>query len=269
MNRGADFTPRSCNEKFSPVGSTPGRERSHRVAMGPFVAATTVSIRTTCPDSCPFKGSAGLQHGCYSVGGFTQIKGRKLDDGSRHLTADDVIAEEARLIGRAFSGRQIPQDGARGGRDLRLHVGGDVGTGAGTRLLAAAADHWRARGGGQVWTFTHRWREVPRAAWGNSISVLASVEAVADFEAARAQGYAVAIVLETLPADGKAFVLPGSNQKVIPCPAETRGVTCVECRLCLNDGRIVGKAAIAFGIHGKQKEKAREALRLVNSPPQN
>jgi len=73
-------------------------------------------------------------------------------------------------------------------------VGGDVEGEAGARLLAEAADRWRARGGGEVWTYTHRWREVPVGGVG-AIAVLASCEDAAQVLEARQLGYAAALVV--------------------------------------------------------------------------
>lgn len=264
MSQGASFVDKSCNRKLARVGTTPARYRARIVPMPPYVCSTAVSIEATCPDSCPFKGMPGLPGGCFAEAGIRK-KGMSLDQEARNLTTDAVIAEEARLINAAFGGGQIPEDGADGGRDLRLHTGGDVGTELGARLLAQAAEYWRFRGGGSIWTYTHRWREIPREAWGDSISVLASVEKPEDIEVAQVQGYAAAIVVEELPVDGKAFYLPGSKTRIVPCPAETRGTTCAECRLCMRDQSLAGKAAIAFGIHGQQKERARETLLMSQS----
>jgi hypothetical protein len=254
---GADrFVEKSCNEKLAPVTHPPGGSRPGLRAIRPFVSITDASIAATCPDTCGFK--AG---GCYAKAGFTGFTARKLDEAARGLTGDEVIAEEAHLIDGAFRGGRIPQDGAKGGRDLRLHVGGDVGSDRGARLLAGAAGRWRDRGGGAVWTFTHAWREVPHEAWG-SISVLASVERQEDIQTARAAGYAAAIVVDKFPSD-KAFSLPGSTTKIVPCPAETRGKTCVECRLCLDADKLLRRnVAIAFQAHGPTARRAREALTL-------
>ena len=184
----------------------------------------------------------------------------ELDAAARGYTADQVIAEEARLIDGAFRGGGIPQDGAKGGRDLRLHVGGDVTTNAQARQLAAPGLRWGIRGGGAVWTFTHSWRDVEREAWGDGISVLASVERPEDIEVAREKGYAAAIVVDHFPSE-KAFSLPGTTSLIIPCPYETRGTTCVECRLCLDDRDLLKRnAAIAFEAHGPGAKQVREAL---------
>jgi len=250
------FEPKSCNRKLGPMGTTPGYQRPHFTAMKPYVASTSVSIQATCPESCAFKGA-----GCYSQGGFTAILNERMDAAAWCLDAEQVIAEEARQINAAFKGGLIPQDGARGGRDLRLHVGGDVGSARGALLLGQAAQNWKARSGGSVWTFTHWWREVPRNAWGKDISVLASVETAADIEAARRRGYAAAIVVEDFTDCDKAFTLPDTKARIIPCPAETRGRTCIECRLCLDVDLLKINAAIAFKVHGQGGAAAKGALR--------
>jgi hypothetical protein len=250
----ARLQKKSRDKKLAPVAFVdrgPGR-KPEPVPVGPFAASTYASIALTCPTSCPMKGA-----GCYAQAGAAQRLVRQLDAAAVGRTPEDVIADEVREIDDA-SKRGVPQDGARGGRDLRLHVGGDVGSEAGARLLKAAARRWRARGGGSVWTFTHLWREIPREAFGE-ISVLASVESEEQIEAARKRGYPAAIVVERFESK-KAFSLPGSDVRVIPCPAETSGRTCVECRLCLDRDLLGMGVAIGFEAHGRSRQKVRETL---------
>ena len=177
-----------------------------------------------------------------------------MDKKAKGAKAEDVIAEEVRLIDRLWRGDRagvrwpgrVPQDGARGGRDLRLHVGGDCGNTGGARQLAGAARRWRKRGGGSVWTFSHLWRQVPRSAWGG-ISVLASVESVKDIAKARKRGYAAALVVDEHLSD-KAYWK--GKEKIIPCPAETRGATCATCRLCLDRDLLKMGVSIGFAVYG-------------------
>jgi hypothetical protein len=252
---GARFVPETCNRKLAPA------DRSRRAdgkrglkALPPFVAITDVAIGATCSDECPFKSS-----GCYASAGFTKRTGQKLDEHARGRSSDQVIEEEARLIDRAFGGGRIPDNGADSRRDLRLHVGGDVGSPRGAELLADAARGWCTRGGGAVWTFTHWWRQIPRVAFGR-ISVLASVEVPQDVEAARAAGYAAAIVVDKFPSD-RAFKLPGTTAKIVPCPAETKRTTCVECRLCIDADKLLERnVAIAFAAHGSGKRRVQAKL---------
>ncbi|MBN1771765.1 MAG: hypothetical protein JXB32_10920 [Deltaproteobacteria bacterium] len=187
---------------------------------------------------------------------------KRLDEAARGLSPEDVIGQEVEAIDRAFGGGQIPQDGARGGRDLRLHVGGDVGSTAGARLLAEAARRWHLRGGGTVWTTTHLWRVIPRSGWGERISVLASVERPEEIEQARRRGYGAIVVVKDFPQGAKAYRLPGSRTRIIPCPAQTlEGMTCIRCRLCLDRDLLRMGAAVALRTHGPGVTAANEALR--------
>ncbi len=253
----ASFRPKSHNRKLSPVDLVqfPGQPRLRPIARAPFVSSTYASIAASCPSSCAF-----YRSGCFADSGFTKMAGQAMDHAARGRSPIDVARAEALLIRAAFGGGQVPQDGARGGRDLRLHVGGDARTAPAARELAGAAADWRARGGGAVWTFTHAWRTVPRSAWGPAVSVLASIEHPSEVEDARKQGYPSAIVVEafdadrTLPLDGA----PGHN--LIPCPAETRGATCASCRLCLDRDLLSMRAVIGFAAHGTGKAQVVDKL---------
>ncbi|KYG09080.1 hypothetical protein BE21_20005 [Sorangium cellulosum] len=207
-------------------------------ARGPFVSRAEASIAA----ACPFKGI-----GCFAEGKLA----------ARRLTVDQLIADDGCLIGGALA-RRIPQHDARGGRDLQLHVGGDGGSAAGVRLLAGAEDRWRDRCRGAVWSFRHAWREVPCDAWGSN-SVLASVEKPHDIEAARIAGDA-ATVVDEFPSD-EAFSLLGANAKIVPCLAQKRSKTRVECRLCLDADELARRdIAIALEAHGPTARRVREAI---------
>ncbi len=212
------------------------------------------AIEATCPTSCIYKGG-----GCFVETGFTQHAMRALNESAKSMSALDVTTIEAAALD-VYSQNGVPQDGALGGRDLRLHVGGEVGGGeTGARLLGAAAGRWRERGGGAVWTYTHRWRDIARAAFG-SISVLASVEHLDDLGLALERGYAPSVTVPSFESR-KAFKLGGV--KVIPCPAETRKTTCVECRLCLDRDLVKMRAGIGFALHGAGAKMARTRLKVV------
>ncbi len=250
------FQPAAANRKLGPLRYEPHKERMRPVPVAPFVSSTYVSIGATCPDSCTFK-----RAGCYVEEGFTAEASRMMDKAARGKPGVAVIRQEAIAIMQSFGRGRIPQDGARGGRDLRLHVGGDVANTEGAELLAEAARGWRERGGGSVWTFTHWWRQIPRAWWGPAISVLASVETVDDFPFARRMGYAPAIVVGELPNGDRAFTAGGL--RIIPCPAETKGKTCSSCRLCLDRDLIEMNAAIAFQAHGRGAAELRKRLPVL------
>lgn len=260
----------SCDRKLAPVGREiyegPGNRKLRPYPAGPVVCATYVSIAATCPDSCAWKDG-----GCYVQAGFTRRANLLLDERALGLDPDEVIERECELIWQAFKGARwsVPQDGGRcgeSGRDLRLHIGGDTPSEGSARRLSVAAGGWRWRGGGAVWTYTHRWREIPRAAFG-SISTLASVESAADARAAVAEGYVPAIVVPQHQGR-RPTRLTGwpRGWRALPCPAETTpGRTCVTCRLCLDDGRLRElKLGIAFAAHGMQKESVRRHLDVVS-----
>jgi hypothetical protein len=249
----------SCDRKLAPVvlGEFSG-DRQRPTPVGPFVVATYVAIAPTCPSTCQFKAA-----GCYVTAGFTGRSNRLLEQAAEELSGDEVCAREAEVLDGLFgnAGGRVPQDGGRdgkSGRDLRLHTGGDTSSTRAARRLALTARRWRERGGGVVWSYTHRWRAIARRAFGE-ISILASVETFAEAARAWARGYAPAIVVDAHPEDGRAW--SHGALRVVPCPAETRGATCVECRLCLDaDGLHERKTVIAFALHGAQR--ARVHLRV-------
>lgn len=216
------------------------------------VDATYASIEATCPKTCPLKGE-----GCYAQMGYVAITTHRLDRGAADLSAFQVAKVEANAIDSSYDGGRVPV-----GRDLRVHVSGDCRTSGSAKVIAKAVDRWKARGGNQVWSYTHGWKFVPRKAWG-SISTLASIENVKDAKAAMGQGYACAVVVAEHPSD-KAYYIKGSNVKWIPCPSQTRNVACVDCRLCFNtDGLRERNSGIAFAAHGASAEKVKRRLPLV------
>jgi hypothetical protein len=249
----ARFHMKSCNRKLSPVELVDiGGRRKRLEPRGPFCCSTYVSIAATCSSACPFKGN-----GCYVQAGFTGRAVRQLDGNVRGRSGFEVTLDEVAAIDDSFSRGPIPQDGARGGRDLRLHDSGDAPGKGAAMLLGEAAARWRRRGGGSVWTYTHAWKHVPREVWGTSINVLASVERPEQIAEVVSRGYAPALVVDR-HRDARAYELAGV--KMIPCPAETRGRTCVDCRLCVDQDLHKLGAGIAFAVHGQQAAKAAAAL---------
>jgi hypothetical protein len=214
------------------------------------VSVTHVA-QVSCPDSCPF-----VHAGCYAENGFLGGFITKRLNRGRDVDVDRM--EIARLEARAL-------DRLSGERDLRLHVVGDSATRRGTRILAAAAGRYIARAGRRVWTYTHAWRHVPRDAWG-SVSVLASCETEEEVLLARSRGYATAMVVEEHPGDQRHME---GRVNLLPCPAQTRGVTCANCRLCTDDAFLRSSSlTIAFAVHGSRpsRNKALRALRSAVSP---
>lgn len=216
------------------------------------VDATYASIQTSCPKSCPLMGD-----GCYAELGYVGITSHRLDDEANGQSPLATARAEAAAIDKAYNGGQVPE-----GRDLRLHVAGDSRTLAGTRLINNAIGRWSKRGGGDAWSYTHAWANVPRKTWSH-VSILASVSNTAEVAEARKQGYAPAIVVPEHKSE-KAYLLDGSDVKWIPCPNQTRGVGCTDCRLCFDADRLFdGNFGISFAAHGVMKDQMKRHLKVV------
>jgi hypothetical protein len=219
-------------------------ETSTNAKLGPVSA--TYASQASCPRSCPWFG-----RGCYAESGLTGHTTRRLNRSSLR-GALRIAREEARTI-----------DGLTGDRLLRLHVVGDAKTDAAARELGAATRRYAARGnaprrGKKAWTYTHAWRAVARDSWGDAVSVLASVETVREAREAMAAGYASAIVVAAFEREN---AYPIGGTKVLPCPNQTRGVTCRDCGLCRDDGRLrAAGLVIAFQAHGARVAAVRQTL---------
>jgi hypothetical protein len=205
--------------------------------------STTLAGTVSCVD-CTFRGN-----GCYAETGMVGIHVRRLNDKVRARKASPVRQAE-------HEARGIDALKARG-QGLRIHTSGDCPTAEAARIVSDAADRFMARGGGKAWSYTHAWRRMSRKAWGG-VSVLASVETLADARRAMKRGWAVARVVPQFSGD-KAWTEDGIRW--IPCPAQTRdNVTCDSCRLCWSDDKLraIG-AGVAFEAHGSSKRKAAKA----------
>lgn len=216
------------------------------------VDATYAAIKYTCPDSCELK-----DKGCYAQTSFVGMINQRMTRRARGGSPLDLARAEAKAIDNAYKGGPVPA-----GRALRIHVAGDSRTIMGTRVLNKAVGRWRQRGGGDCWSYTHAWKHVAREEWGN-VSILASVGNTSEIAEARKQGYAPAIVVPEHPSE-KAFQLPGSDTMFIPCPNQTRGVGCTDCRLCFKaDWLYETNRGIAFAAHGVRKETIKRRLNVI------
>lgn len=216
------------------------------------VDATYASIKSTCPDSCELK-----DKGCYAQTSFVGMINQRMNRRARGGSPLDVARAEAKAIDDSYKGGAVPA-----GRAMRIHVAGDSRTILGTRVINKAVGRWKQRGGGDCWSYTHAWEHVPREEWSH-VSVLASIDSISDVSAAREQGYAPAMVVAEHPSE-KAYQLPGSDIKWIPCPNQTRGVGCTDCKLCFNADRLFdGNFGIAFAAHGVRKNDIKRHLTVV------
>jgi hypothetical protein len=220
------------------------------------VDSTYTAIKQSCPDTCALK-----DEGCYAQTSYVGMVNHRNERRAKGQSPLQVARSEARAIDESYGGGQVPQ-----GRDLRIHVAGDSRTIKGTRSIVAAVSRWKKRGGGDVWSYTHAWRHVARKVWGD-VSTLASIDKVEEASQARAQGYAPALVVPYHSSE-KAYTLPGSDVKWIPCPNQTKPggkeIGCTDCRLCFNADRLYkGNFGIAFAVHGVRKENLKRHLMVI------
>lgn len=199
-------------------------------------AAVTYRTQDSCPTSCPLMGS-----GCYARGRIFGIPARLGTE------AVDGYAAVTDLV------EKLPQ-----GALFRANVSGDVLDDAGEpdRPYIAALSHVATeRPDVDVFSYSHAWRTLtPDIAPG--VTINASCDSQADIEAAAAAGWPT-VVTDT----GEADSLIGqtvAGRKVVQCPAQTRGLTCAECRLCARPER---RSTVAFVVHGSGKRLAANSIR--------
>ena len=209
--------------------------------LGPC-AATYSSVASTCPVECALR-----DNGCYAQSGNVGLHQAGLA-----ATVGPVTAARQEAL-------QLRAMAVTPGRPLRLHVSGDARTPLAATILAKAAGDYQGRGGGLVWTYTHAWRAVRRAYWG-IVSVLASTDTLDDVRGAAKQGYAPARYVAGFP--GAGWVEGGIRW--IACPSQSReGVTCHECRLCMDGGDLLHRGGgIAFAAHGVERAKVLAVINL-------
>lgn len=202
-------------------------------------ASATYLPLTTCPDTCSHKGK-----GCYAEHGHVGMHARKKESmrsGGIPIAPNEWGNLEYEDIVLACKRKEDI-------RPLRLHVSGDVTNIGNVWLLSNIT--WRPK----VWTYTHRHRIVHREAWGK-VSVLASCDTLEDIEHALDTGYAPASVVSRFESNAP-FRPARSSVWLIPCPNQTKGITCVQCGLCLEDRKLRQKGyGIAFASHGVSKRK--------------
>jgi hypothetical protein len=225
------------------------------------VSTTYVSIEASCPTTCKLR----KDKTCYAENGHVGMQVRRIEGRSQGSGPNDAADDEANVIDASFKRGPIPQDGVKGGRDLRLHTSGDCRTCTAALKVGHAAERWKARGGGRVWTYTHAWNVVHRDVWGPAVSVLASLD-FTSFETvqnARSKGYAPARIVPEHKSP-KAFV--EFNTQWIPCPAQTQeNVGCADCGLCLNaDALFKRQAGIVFAAHGARASTLKRRLTVVS-----
>lgn len=134
---------------------------------------------------------------------------------------------------------------------LRLRISGDQPDQESLeKVTRPAAERYHAKRKQPVWTYTHNWRNIEPDSWG-VISALASVHSMKELRAARAKGYAAALLLPEAKAKG----WKDGDEYLVQCPGEWKGMLCIDCKLCWKKQLLQEKnVSIVFTPHG-QREK--------------
>lgn len=172
--------------------------------------------RTTCPDSCRFKKGRT----CYYWWGF----------GGRYNKLHGGKEEIAEMEVKAISSVPVTLP-------LRLHMGGDFVNTQHVRRVVKATLPWKEKGL-PVWTYTARWKAIPRDAFGH-VSVLASVPNRNQAQLAESKGYSSFLAVR----NPEGFRIGGD----FICPSPD--IPCTECRECLEQAYSEPRVVLAR-LHG-------------------
>lgn len=208
--------------------------RSDNKKTGP-VALAVSRTQESCPTTCALYG-AGCYAENYGVGGSATIFQRAEKGGE-----PDYVELRLRI-------RKL-----RKGEVVRLNVSGDYLKDDGTPDLeyieiTNTIPRWV-----DVLSYTHAWRLMEPGWFFDHARPNASCDTPADAAEAIAAGWKAVVV----DPDGG---IPGTRiagALAVSCPAETKGIQCIDCRLCARQNR---PSVVVFQIHGTKKRKAREAV---------
>ena len=219
-------------------------EKSQNSKLG-RVSATYSSIRS-CSESCPLRGN-----GCYAeagrVGIITKQTGKAAE--REQLTKLEIAEIEGAAV-----------DLLSGKLPLRLHVVGDCDSDQAATVVASAAERYHRKAGSRVWGYTHSWRTVDYAGWDvEGVAMRASCESTAQIPDAHARGFAAVVVVDQHPESGRAWT-SDQGDKIVPCPEQTRGVTCADCRLCWSNDKAI---TVAFAAHGPKRDAVRATVSVA------
>jgi hypothetical protein len=218
-------------------------------------SGTYASQVSTCPSSCPLKPKLDSQgkvlesKGCYANGSMVALHSSRLNQ-AKDQSPREAQKQEVQAI-----------EGLTGNLDLRVHVVGDCVDDTHAKALSKAMARHRAKKGRSAWTYTHNWRKIKYKSWQGE-SVLASCDSLSQVKEANKLGYSAAVIVDSFDSP-KVYTKDGI--KLLPCLYQTKGIQCVDCRLCLDSQKLTRLGlTIAFVPHGGGKAKARLALGMVS-----
>jgi hypothetical protein len=215
-------------------------------------AIDTIYVSTrSCPKTCTLK-----DKGCYALVGTVGIHTSRMNREAEGMDSRDIARAEAKAIDNSYKGGPVPPT------NLRLHVVGDCKSATNVRIVDAAIKRWKARGGKKAFTYTHAWNKVLRSDWANT-SVLASIDSIEQASKAKERGFACSLVVGE-HASKKAYKIEGSDITWLPCPAQTSGKTCEECKICMDADKLFrNNQGVTFAAHGIYKNIIKRRLNVI------
>jgi hypothetical protein len=234
VSKAVRFTEATVNEKLVPTTKEEHWGRSRPVSAGALMDLLELSL-DTCDPGCPAKGD-----GCYAEQNPSVIRQTNAGYGIPDMV---VHVFAVRVMTAALVHHGVAKDGGRSGdegRDLRLFGSGDVRTDEDAKRYAVYNQDRRNAGGGVTFGYTHSWHYIFRQSFGG-IVMLASIHSAEEIAEAQQRGYAPFLLwaADAFPNGDKAFKLPGSDATFVPCLEQTRKIPCVQCRLCLDDQKLL------------------------------
>jgi len=217
------FFPRSGNRKLGPI-------------------PVSITGRASCPTSCSF-----YEAGCYALYHVQSHHWRRVPEDGMSWAAfcAKVKALPEGTIWRHNEAGDLPHKGAY----IDSH-----------KLMKLVLANKGRRG----FTFTHH---DPLAnqidiAIANREGFTINISADSLEEADRFHAMSIAPVAVVVPSDAPVRLRTPMGRRVVICPAETVGMTCLECQLCAQPQR---KAIVGFRAHGQSKALVSELVRSRRS----
>lgn len=211
-----------------------------------FVGATYRKVGETCPSTC----SHLVSKGCYALTSFTGLHQREATrdpfDGMTYFNFIQTLAVSPKKL-------------AKIGSTVRLHVSGDFfyNDEIDTQYVNGVKLAHETFPGVLGYTYTHRFTDFGTYEFPDNLVVNASCDTVEDIHAAQAAGWPTVTTTNATDTrkrweqDGITF---------LACPAQTAGLTCAQCRLCMKKDR---KFTIAFRAHGATKNKVKDVVNHI------
>ena len=222
------------------------------------------SSQSSCPVSCPFKES-----GCYAKSIRTSKVWERADnrEDKRFTGCQDDLAN-------ALTGALWLDKGDRDEVMFRHNIAGDMAI-AGTdkfdiatylsMVAAIITANYRLKGVGspkhiKAFTYTHCSCSVNDRDCMRLLKdyMLVNISCETVNEAAITRGRGLNAVLTSINPEEDIAALKAKGIPAVQCPAQTKGITCKECRLCSRDRESV----VLFEVHGQSKGKARRVIQI-------